>query len=123
LVYTTDGLDMMRTMDSSAYEEYQRISRESSNSDMQLNTLKYLTNWYTNAVTKNPHMVDEYEAKSDEYIEENVKNKKIDSTFIDLKTENKAAFIESLKAFHIQNPNFLSNIINAELSRKFWIGL
>lgn len=90
---------------------------------MQLNTLKYLTNWYTNAVTKNPHMVDEYEAKSDEYIEENVKNKKIDSTFIDLKTENKAAFIESLKAFHIQNPNFLSNIINAELSRKFWIGL
>ena len=40
LVYTTDGLDMMRTMDSDAYEEYQKISRESSNSDRQLNTLK-----------------------------------------------------------------------------------
>lgn len=123
LVYTTDGLDMMRTMDSGAYEEYQRISRESSNSDRQLNTLKYLTNWYANAVTKNPHMVDEYEAKSDKYVEENVKNQKIDSTFKDLKTENKAAFIESLKAFQIQNPNFLSNIINMELTRKFWISM
>ena len=30
LVYTTDGLDMMRTMDSGAYEEYQRISRSGS---------------------------------------------------------------------------------------------
>ena len=48
LVYTTDGLDMMRSMDSGAYDEYQRISRESSNSDRQLNTLKYLTNWYSN---------------------------------------------------------------------------
>lgn len=28
LVYTTDGLDMMRSMDSGAYDEYQRISRE-----------------------------------------------------------------------------------------------
>ena len=76
LVYTTDGLDMMRSMDSGAYDEYQRISRESSNSDRQLNTLKYLTNWYSNAVTKNPHMVEKYEAKSDEYIEKNVKNQK-----------------------------------------------
>lgn len=121
LVYTTDGLDMMRTMDSDAYEEYQKISRESSNSDRQLNTLKYLTNWYANAVTKNPHMVDEYEAKSDEYIEKNVKNRKIDTTFKELRTESKSAFLESLKAFQIQNPNFLSNIINTELSRKFWI--
>lgn len=29
LVYTTDGLDMMRTMDSLAYAEYQKISKES----------------------------------------------------------------------------------------------
>ena len=99
LVYTTDGLDMMRSMDSGAYDEYQRISRESSNSDRQLNTLKYLTNWYSNAVTKNPHMVEKYEAKSDEYIEKNVKNQKVDSIFSDLKTESKSAFIESLKAF------------------------
>ena len=123
LVYTTDGLDMMRSMDSGAYDEYQRISRESSNSDRQLNTLKYLTNWYSNAVTKNPHMVEKYEAKSDEYIEKNVKNQKVDSTFSDLKTESKSAFIESLKAFQAQNPNFLSNIVNKELSRKYWASL
>lgn len=117
---TINGLDMMRSMDSGAYDEYQRISRESSNSDRQLNTLKYLTNWYSNAVTKNPHMVEKYEAKSDEYIEKNVKNQKVDSTFSDLKTESKSAFIESLKAFQAQNPNFLSNIVNKELSRKYW---
>ena len=112
---------MMRTMDSDAYEEYQKISRESSNSDRQLNTLKYLTNWYADAVTKNPHMVDEYEAKSDEYIEKNVKNRKIDTTFKELRTESKSAFLESLKAFQIQNPNFLSDVISRELSRKFWL--
>ncbi len=38
----------------------------------------------------------------------------------DLKTESKSAFIESLKAFQAQNPNFLSNIVNKELSRKYW---
>ena len=32
----------------------------------------------------------------------------------------KSAFIESLKAFQAQNPNFLSNIVNKELSRKYW---
>lgn len=60
------------------------------------------------------------EAKSDEYIEKNVKNQKVDSIFSDLKTESKSAFIESLKAFQAQNPNFLSNIVNKELSRKYW---
>lgn len=40
--------------------------------------------------------------------------------FSDLKTESKSAFIESLKAFQAQNPNFLSNIVNKELSRKYW---
>lgn len=120
LVYTTDGLDMMRTMDSGAYEEYQKISKESNDSDRQLNTLKYLTNWYANAVSKNPHMVNEYEAKSDEYIEENVKNRKIDTTFKDLKTESKSAFLESIKAFQISNPGFLSSIINRELALKYW---
>lgn len=123
LIYTTDGINMMQTMDTNAYEEYQRINRESSSSDRQLNTLKYLTNWYANAVTKNPHMVDEYEAKSDEYMEKNVKGRKIDTTFKELKTENKSAFLESLKSFQMQNPNFLSNMINRELSRKFWVGM
>ena len=120
LVRTTDTLDLMRTMDSAAYEEYQKINMESSDSDRQYNTSKYLTNWYINAVGKNSHMVDEYEAKSNKYINENVKDKKIDSTFKNLKTKNKAAFIEGLKAFQIQNPNFLSSVINRELASKFW---
>ncbi len=42
LVKTTNALDMMRTMDGSAYTEYQKISKESSNEDRQLNALKYL---------------------------------------------------------------------------------
>ncbi len=36
------------------------------------------------------------------------KKSKVDSIFSDLKTESKSAFIESLKAFQAQNPNFLS---------------
>ena len=65
LVKTTNALDMMRTMDGSAYTEYQKISKESSNEDRQLNALKYLTNWYEGAVKKNPSMVDNYEKQSD----------------------------------------------------------
>lgn len=119
-VYTTDGLDMMKTMDVNAYEEYQKISKESSNADRPLNTLKYLTNWYANAVKKNPNMVDKYETQSDEYVEKNVNNQKLDTTFADIKTESKAAFIESLKAFQNNNPAFLVSIINRELALKFW---
>lgn len=42
LVKTTNALDMMRTMDGSAYTEYQKISKESSNEDRQLNALNIL---------------------------------------------------------------------------------
>lgn len=35
-----------------------------------MNTLKYLTNWYADAVKKNPGMVDKYEKQSDKYVEE-----------------------------------------------------
>ena len=52
-------------MDGSAYTEYQKISKESSNEDRQLNALKYLTNWYEGAVKKNPSMVDNYEKQSE----------------------------------------------------------
>lgn len=69
LTQTTNALDMMRTMDSSAYTEYQKIGKESSNEDRQLNMLKYLTNWYESAVKKNPSMVDAYEKRSKEYVE------------------------------------------------------
>lgn len=61
LVYTTDSLDMMRTIDAEAYTEYQRISRESSDEERPLNTLKFLLNWYENTVKKNPELIDRYE--------------------------------------------------------------
>ena len=120
LVQTTNALDMMRTMDSSAYTEYQKISKESSNEDRQLNTLKYLTNWYEGAVKNNPSMVDNYQKKSEEYVEKNVKVQKLNAAFLDIKTESKAAFLESLKNFRNNNPNFLSSIISRELTSKFW---
>jgi len=116
LVYTTDVVDVMRTMDSSAYTEYQKISKE----DGGINSLKYLTNWYSNAVKKSPNMIDNYEKQSDEYVEQNVKNQKLDKTFADIKTESKSIFLESLKAFQISNPGFLTSIIDRELALKFW---
>lgn len=117
LVQTTNALDMMRTMDKDAYAEYQKIDKKE---DGGLNSLKYLTNWYASAVKKNPTMIDNYEKQSDEYVEQNVKNRKLDKTFADIKTESKSAFLESLKAFQISNPGFLSSIIDRELALKFW---
>ena len=96
------------------------VGKESSNEDRQLNALKYLTNWYEGAVKKNPSMVDNYEKQSEEYVEKNVKDQKLDATFSDIKTENRAAFFESLKVFQNNNPNFLSSIIKRERASKFW---
>ena len=117
LVQTTSALDMMRTMDKDAYGAYQKIDRSE---DGGLGALKYLTNWYAGAVTKNPSMVDHYEKQSEEYVKENAKERKPDTTFADIKTGSKAAFFESLKMFQSNNPNFLSSIINRELTSKFW---
>ncbi len=61
MVYTTDAVDMIKIMDSSAYKEYQKISNE----DDGINSLKYLTNWYANAVKKSPTMIEQYEKQSD----------------------------------------------------------
>ncbi len=58
--------------------------------------------------------------KKAEYAEKNVKNQKLDKTFAGLKAGSKAAFLESLKMFQSNNPNFLSSIINRELASKFW---
>ena len=116
LVYTTDAVDVMRKMDSNAYAEYQKINKEGG----EIDSLKYLTNWYANAVKKNPSMIDKYEKQSDEYVDQNVKNQKLDKTFADIKTESKSAFLESLKAFQISNPGFLTSIIDRELALKFW---
>lgn len=120
LVYTDDPLDMMRTMDTEAYAEYQKISAESSNADRALNALKYMTKWYAGAVKRNPNMVDEYTKKSVKYIEENVKNQKVDDTFSEIDIADKKAFIDSLRVFQMSHPNFLTNIINRELAVAFW---
>ena len=47
---------MMRQMDSAAYEEYKKLSGKDS--------LKYLMNWYEDALKKKSNMVNEYEQKS-----------------------------------------------------------
>lgn len=117
LIQTTNALDMMRTMDKNAYAEYQKIDRDE---DGGLSSLKYLTNWYVGAVKRNSSMVDNYEKQSEEYVEKNVKDRKLNTTFAGIKTKSKAAFIESLKMFQSNNPNFLSSVINRELTSKFW---
>ena len=88
------------------------------NKDDVLHSLKYLTNWYQDVVTKNPSIIDDYERQSEEYIEKYVKDQKLDKTFADIKTKSKATFLESLRAFQNNNPKFLSSIIKREL--KFW---
>ncbi len=65
LVYTTNTVDMMRRMDSSAYEEFQKIG---SRKDGALDALKYLSDWYISAVKKNPSIVDIYERRSEQYV-------------------------------------------------------
>ena len=117
LVQTTNALGMMQAMDKDAYAEYQKMGQ---NDDGGLSALKYLTNWYAGAVKKDPSMVDAYEKQSEEYVEKNVKDRELDTTFADIKTESKAVFFESLKMFQNNNPNFLSSIINRELASKFW---
>ena len=117
LVQTTNALGMMQAMDKDAYAEYQKMGQ---NDDGGLSALKYLTNWYAGAVKKDPLMVDAYEKQSEEYVEKNVKDRELDATFVDIKTESMAAFLESLKMFQSNHPNFLSSIINRELTSKFW---
>lgn len=120
LVYTTDELDMMRTMDPDAYAEYRKIDRESTDEDRSLNTMRYLADWYHRMIASDKNMVDRYESRSDRYVEEHVKNKKLDTTFATLRTDSKAAFMEDLKAFQNDHPGFLSFIIQRELVMDFY---
>ena len=53
-------------------------------------------------------------------MEKNVKDRELDTTFADIKTESMAAFLESLKMLQSEHPNFLSSVINRELTSKFW---
>ena len=117
LVRTTDTVDMMRTMDPEAYEEYKSID---SSKDGGVASLKYMLNWHNNAVKKRPSMVSAYEKQSEEYIEKNVKGRTLDTTFDGIKTESKEAFLESLRAFQKNRPDFLSSLISREIAGKFW---
>ena len=118
LVYTTSATHMMQTMDKEAYAEYEKMNQKD---DGGLSALKYLTNWYADAVKKDPSMVDEYEKQSEEYVKENAGNRKPDTTFAGIKTGSKAAFLEGLRAFQNNNPDFLSSVIKRELALKFWV--
>ena len=57
-IETTNVPDMMRTMDREAYSEYEKTLKRN---DGGVSSLKYLINWYTGAVEKNPSLVAEYE--------------------------------------------------------------
>lgn len=114
---TTDTIHMMKTMDKEAYEKYQSMDR---NQDGGLAALKFVANWYQDAVNQVPSMVDEYEKRMKEYEDEQVKKQKLDKTFDGLNTANKSVFLESLRAFQQKNPNFLSAAISQELASAFW---
>lgn len=121
LVYTDDGIDMMRTMDPAAYDEYQRISRQGG-ADRHVSALRYLTNWYQDAASRNPGMVDKYREQSRQYVDDNVKDQKISDAFDGIRTESRSSFLESLRSFQRNNPSFLSDVLALELSSKFWNG-
>lgn len=120
LVATTDTLDMMKNMDSAAYDEYQKIGAESSNEDRPLNRAKFLINWYLKAVKDNPKIVEEYEKKSNKYFEEEVKDKELPTHFNDIDISSKETFLAGLRNFMSRNQNFMTGILSVELSNKFW---
>lgn len=122
LVATTNTLDMMKTMDSAAYQEYQRIGEESSNEDRALNRLKYLTNWYNHIIKYQPKMLEEYESKTEEYMKNNIENRdlKVPSYFDRFDISSKETFLNELRNFMSQHPNFMTGIFNVELTNRYW---
>ena len=120
LVYTDDPLDIMRRMDKKAYAEYERINADSDNESRALDALKYMMKWYVGAVQKNPKMVEEYHKQSEEYVKKTVNGQKLDTTFQDVEASSKQAFLESLKAFCLKRPGFLTDILNREMNSAFW---
>lgn len=120
LIDTANPIDMMRRMDANAYKEYQKVCVESDSEDKLIYALKYLSNWYLQKVLKNPSVLDNYKKQSEEYIEKKVKSQKLDTTFVAVRTECKTDFLEGLKWFQSNRPNFLASIIEKELSLPFW---
>ena len=120
LVATTDTLDMMRNMDSAAYDEYQKIGAESSNEDRAINKLKFLTNWYIRAVKDNPKILEEYEKKNDRYLQKEVKDRALSAHFDGTDVSGKETFLAGLRNFILQHQNFMSDTLSVELSNRFW---
>ena len=120
LVATTDTLDMMRNMDSAAYDEYQRIGAESSNEDRPLNQAKFLINWYIKTLEDKPGTLEKYEEKNDKYFEKEVNGKKLTTHFEDIDISSKETFLAGLRNFMSQHQNFMSGILSVELSNRFW---
>lgn len=120
LVATTDTLDMMKNMDSTAYDEYQRIGVESSNEDRALNQTRFRINWYLKTLKDKPNILEEYEGKSDKYFDKEVKDKELPTHFESIDVSDKETFLAGLRNFMTKNQNFLSGILSFELSNKFW---
>lgn len=120
LVETTNTLDMMKNMDSAAYDEYQRIGAESSNEDRPLNRARFLANWYIKALKERPNIIEEYEKNSNAYFEKEVKDKELPTHFDSIDISSKETFLAGLRNFMTKQQNFLSGILSFELSNKFW---
>lgn len=120
LIDTANPVDMMRRMDTDAYNEYQKLCEESNREDKLIHALKYLSNWYSKKVLKDPSMLHKYNEQSEKYVEKNVINRTLDTTFAALRTGNKAEFLEDLEAFHSNQPDFLGSVIKEELLLPFW---
>lgn len=120
LVETTDTLDMMRNMDSKAYDEYQKIGEESSNEDRPLNRAKFLINWYLKTLKDKPNILEEYEKKSDKYFEKEVTDKELPAHFDGIDVSAKETFLAGLRNFMAKNQNFMSGVLSVELSNRFW---
>lgn len=120
LVATIDDVDMMKNIDSAAYDEYQRIGAESSNEDRPLNRTKFFMNWYLKTLKDKPNILEEYEKKSDGYFEKEVKNKELPVHFDSIDVSAKETFLAGLRNFMSQHQNFMSDILSVELSNRFW---
>lgn len=120
LVATTDTVDMMKNMDSAAYQEFRRISADTSNEDRVLDSLKYLTNWYIDTVKEEPGMLEEYEKRNPKYIEKEVKNKELSNHFDGIDISSKENFLAGLRNFMSRQPDFMTGILSLELSNRFW---
>lgn len=119
LVATTNTVDMMKNMDSAAYQEYQRILADGSNEDRLMDATKYMTNWYIDAVKEKPGVVERYE-KINPTIEKEVKDKELSRHFDGIDISSKGTFLEGLRNFMSRNQNFMTGVLSLELSNRFW---